>query len=187
MDGWVQPPGLGEGQMGRTRTSAGLVMYTGAGSTLQVLLVHPGGPLFARKDKGHWTIPKGEPDGGEELLDCARREFSEETGMVSIPPYIGLGSIVQKGGKVVHAWAFAWPDGKPVPPVRSTDFEMEWPRGSGRMARFPEVDRGEMMPLQTAALHLKASQLPLLDRLAAHLGVQGTKLAGTAPTDAGTP
>ena len=143
-------------------------MYRIRGEGIQVFLAHPGGPLFAYKDHGHWTIPKGEVDPGEsDLLATAIREFQEEIGIT--PPagaqFLPLGSIRQKGGKVVHAWAFCgeWPDHQPV---KSNQFELEWPPGSGVMREFPEVDRAEFFDLAEARLRIKPTQIPLLDELA---------------------
>src|SRR5580692_807100 len=107
------------------RLSAGLLMFRIKDGTLQVLLAHPGGPLFQKKDEGAWTIPKGEPEGDEELLAVAQREFTEETGLSAAGPFLPLGSIQQKGGKIVHAWAFAG-DCDPRD-VRSNLFTLEWP------------------------------------------------------------
>jgi predicted NUDIX family NTP pyrophosphohydrolase len=129
-----------------SRISAGLVMFRRRGGRLEVFLAHPGGPLFVQKDDGHWTIPKGEAEPDEELLPTAIREFGEETGITIDPgsPFIGLGTIVQKG---------------------SNTFEMEWPPGSGRLQSFPEVDRARYFPLEEARRKLKERQVPLLDRL----------------------
>jgi predicted NUDIX family NTP pyrophosphohydrolase len=126
------------------------------------------GPLYATRDEGHWTIPKGEPDGDDELLHVARREFLEETGH---PPPDGipieLGSIQQKGGKVVHAWAL---EGELDPAAaHSNTFEMEWPPRSGRRATFPEIDRLEWFAPDEARRRIKDAQIPLIDRLEAAL------------------
>src|SRR2546423_1134760 len=119
------------------RLSAGLLMYRFRDGELQVFLVHPGGPYFARKDEDSWTIPKGEPDPGEDLLAAAQREFQEETGIAPAGPFTPLTPVKQKGGKVVHAWAFEGDcEGKAVV---SNTFTMEWPPGSGRQAAFPEI------------------------------------------------
>ena len=152
-----------------TRTSAGILLFRRVGSGLELLLGHPGGPLFAARDEGYWSIPKGEPDdAAEPLLEVARREFAEETGHpVPDGPVIELGSIVQKGGKVVHAWAV---DGD-LDPARSVsnDFEMEWPPRSGRRATFPELDRVGWFDPTAARGAVKATQIPLIDRLEATL------------------
>ena len=151
-----------------TRTSAGILLYRVTAGGLETLLAHPGGPFFAKRDAGAWSIPKGEPDDGEALLDVAQREFAEETGHpVPAGAMIELGSIVQKGGKVVHAWAVK---GDLDPAVaRSNTFEMEWPPKSGRKAAFPEIDRVAWFDPAEARVRIKATQIPLLDRLEAAL------------------
>lgn len=143
-----------------SKISAGLVMLD---PSLRVLLVHPGGPFFKRRDLGIWSIPKGLVEPGENLLAAARREFREELGLE--PPMTGLvplGSIKQGGGKIVHAWAFQgeWDPSALV----SISFEIEWPRGSGRLQRFPEVDRAEFFEPPVAAQKVIAAQRPLLER-----------------------
>jgi predicted NUDIX family NTP pyrophosphohydrolase len=144
-------------------------MYRLRNGTLQVFLAHPGGPLYARKDNGHWSIPKGEPPEGEALFDAAKREFEEETGLKPQGPFVELGSIQQKGGKIVHAWAFE-DDCDDSQPICSNLFEMEWPPRSGRSQSFPEVDRAQFFPLPEAKQKLRDSQWPLVERLAAILG-----------------
>ncbi|HTY62483.1 MAG TPA: NUDIX domain-containing protein [Acidobacteriota bacterium] len=158
----------------RSRVSAGLLMYRFRDGELQVFLAHPGGPLYQKKDEGYWTIPKGEPPAGEDLHDAAVREFEEETGIKPHGPYLELGSIVQKGGKVVYGWAFAG-DHDPSQPVRSNLFEMQWPPGSGRIQSFPEVDRAQFFPLCEGKKKLKNTQWPLVERLAARLEFPVTK------------
>lgn len=132
-------------------------------ATIEVLLAHPGGPLFAKKDDGHWTVPKGEYADDEDALEAARREFNEETGLTSSPPFIDLGEIKQKGGKLVRAWAFEG-DCDPATIVSNT-FEMEWPPKSGKRQSFPEVDRCAFFTLAQARDKIKPSQVPLLDAL----------------------
>jgi predicted NUDIX family NTP pyrophosphohydrolase len=153
------------------KSSAGLVMYRIRDGLLEVFLAHPGGPLYQSKDDGYWTIPKGEPPEGEPLLAAAIREFEEETGVQSHRPFIDLGSIRQKGGKTVYAWAFEG-DYDGSPPIRSNMFEMQWPPGSGRLQSFPEVDRAQFFTLAEAKRKLKETQWPLIERLAARLGLQ---------------
>ena len=153
------------------RISAGILLYRRAGDGgLEVLLAHPGGPFFKDRDLGDWTIPKGEPDGHAEPLDVvARREFAEETGTPIDPtePTIPLGTIVQKGGKIVHAWAVEG-DLDPAEALSNT-FAMEWPPRSGRREVFPEIDRVGWFAPAEARRRIKASQIPLIDRLEAAL------------------
>lgn len=153
-----------------TRVSAGILLYRLAGARLEILLAHPGGPLFARRDADSWSIPKGEPDGDEPLFDVARREFAEETGHpVPDGPVHDLGTIVQKGGKVVFAWAVEG-DLDPALAVSNT-FDLEWPPKSGRTVAFPEIDRVAWFDPNEARTRIKASQIPLLERLEAVLAV----------------
>lgn len=146
------------------RQSAGLVMYRVVDGKVEVFLAHPGGPFFVKKDEGHWTIPKGEPDEGEDLLVAAEREFEEETGLKPAGPYLDLGSIQQKGGKIVHAWGFEgdWPEGREH---KCNTFETEWPIGSGLFKAFQEIDRVCFFPLEEAKRKLKETQVPLIERL----------------------
>ncbi len=133
----------------------------------QVLLAHLGGPYFAHKDLNAWGVPKGEVEEGEEPLVTARREFAEETGLKPDGPFIPLDSVKQKSGKVVHAWAV---EGE-FDPARlvSNTFEMEWPRGSGKLTAFPEIDRAEWFSLEAARKKIIAAQADFLDRLVAAL------------------
>jgi predicted NUDIX family NTP pyrophosphohydrolase len=135
---------------------------------LDVLLVHPGGPFFARKDDGVWTIPKGEIAPGEDLLKRAQIEFEEELGIRPHGNWIDLGSIKQKGGKTVHAWAFEGdlPDSFKL---KSNTFELEWPPRSGKLKQFPEIDRAEFFPEEIARQKINPAQIPFLDRLRAAL------------------
>jgi predicted NUDIX family NTP pyrophosphohydrolase len=150
------------------RISSGILLFRRPGGRLEVLLAHPGGPFFARKDEGHWTIPKGEVDPGEELFAVGRREFAEETGQ-PLPdgPSKELGSIVQKGGKIVHAWAVEG-DLDPGAGVSNT-VELEWPPGSGRRQTFPEIDRVAWFGPDEARRRIKSTQIPFIDRLEAEL------------------
>jgi len=154
------------------RVSSGILLYRRPGGRLEVLLAHPGGPYFARKDEGHWTIPKGEVDPGEEFVSVGRREFEEETGQpVPEGPSRELGSIVQKGGKIVHAWAV---EGDLDPDAgASNTFEVEWPPGSGRRQSFPEIDRVAWFDAGEARRRIKATQIPFIDRLEAGLDPAG--------------
>lgn len=146
------------------RTSAGILLWRRNGGRLEVLLGHNGGPFWAKKDHGHWTVLKGEAEPGEELEAVARREFAEETSH-ELPqgPMIGLGEIVQKSGKLVVAWAVEG-DLDPAAAASNT-FEMEWPPRSGRVQQFPEIDRVEWFAPDEARRRLKAAQVPFLDRL----------------------
>jgi predicted NUDIX family NTP pyrophosphohydrolase len=145
-------------------TSAGLLMYRRRREGgIEVLLVHPGGPFWKNKDDGAWTIPKGEVAEGEDLLATARREFEEETGTAPRGEFVSLGSIKQKGGKIVHAWAV---EGEiDTSAIRSNTFTMEWPPRSGKRATFPEIDRGEFFDLETARRKMNPAQGALLERL----------------------
>jgi predicted NUDIX family NTP pyrophosphohydrolase len=154
------------------RISSGILLFRRRDGRLEVLLAHPGGPFFARKDQGHWTIPKGEVDPGEELFAVGRREFEEETGQ-PLPdgPSTELGSIVQKGGKVVHGWAV---EGDLDPSAgASNTFELEWPPGSGRRQAFPEIDRVAWFEPDEARRRVKPTQIPFIDRLEAGLRSTG--------------
>lgn len=141
-------------------------MYRRGPSGLEVLLAHPGGPFFRTKDAGAWTIPKGIPSTGEALPDAARREFAEEIGLPAGDGLVALGEVRQKGGKVVHAWAFE--GDLPVDFVlRSNTFDLEWPPRSGRRHKFPEVDRAELFPVNVARTKINPAQSVFLDRLEA--------------------
>jgi predicted NUDIX family NTP pyrophosphohydrolase len=145
------------------RVSAGLLMFRRKGDVPQVLLAHPGGPLWAKKDLGAWTIPKGEGAPDEDLLATARREFEEETGFRPQGPFHPLGSVKQRAGKVVHAWAFE--DDVDPAALRSNTFSMEWPPRSGQWHDFPEVDRAEFFDLDEARRRINPAQALLLDAL----------------------
>jgi predicted NUDIX family NTP pyrophosphohydrolase len=135
----------------------------GAGGAVEVLLVHPGGPFWAKKDAGAWSIPKGEVSEGEDVLEAARREFAEELGFAADGEYRELGSAKQKGGKVVHAWAFEGDCDTAA--CRSNTVRVEWPPRSGKWQTFPEVDRAEFFTLEAAREKINAGQVPLLERL----------------------
>jgi predicted NUDIX family NTP pyrophosphohydrolase len=147
------------------KTSAGLLMYRKINDIPEYFLVHPGGPFFKNKDDGFWTIPKGEPEEGEELLETAQREFFEETGIKPIPPYIQLGQVKQKGGKVVHAWAF---EKDCNDPIQCNTFSIEWPPKSGIITSFPEVDLGGYFKYEEASLKINEAQAEFIKRLKAH-------------------
>jgi predicted NUDIX family NTP pyrophosphohydrolase len=157
----------------RSRISAGLLMYRRRGGQIEFLLVHPGGPFFLRKDEGSWTIPKGEALPDEDLLSRARIEFAEEVGFEPSGVYLPLGVIRQKGGKTVHAWAFAG-DLPNEFVLRSNTFELEWPPRSGKHQTFPEVDRAEFFPAQQAREKINPAQVEFLDRLVAALSASST-------------
>jgi predicted NUDIX family NTP pyrophosphohydrolase len=149
--------------MGMGRISAGLLLFRRAPAGVEVLLVHPGGPLWAKRDLGAWSIPKGEVAEGEELLAAARREFAEELGFAPAGEFLPLGAIKQKGGKTVHAWAV---EGDcDAAGCKSNTFRMEWPPRSGKWAEFPEVDRAEFFSLAAAREKINTVQAPLLDQL----------------------
>ena len=145
--------------------SAGLLLYRRRGSSLEVFLVHPGGPYWEKKDAGSRSVPKGLVDGGEEELACARREFKEETGFDAplASPTHDLGTFRQPSGKRLHVWAL---EGDCDPAALSSNlFEMEWPPRSGRTASFPEVDRGGWFDRAQANIKIASGQRPLLDKL----------------------
>lgn len=156
--------------MAKKKESAGLLMYRRTAGGVEVFLVHPGGPYFARKDGGAWSVPKGEIDDDEEpALEVARREFQEETGQTveacgARGDVLPLGSVRQANGKTVYAWAFEgdWPEGAVF---ESNTFELEWPPRSGRRQPFPEVDRGEFFPLEEARKRINPAQVDFLDRM----------------------
>jgi len=150
------------------RTSSGILLWRKREGCLEVLLAHQGGPFWAKKDLGHWTIPKGEVEPGEEFEAVARREFAEETGHdAPDQPLIALGEITQKSGKLVLGWAVEG-DLDPSTAVSNT-YELEWPPHSGVLQTFPEIDRVEWFKLEQARRRLKAAQVPFLDRLEAAL------------------
>lgn len=149
------------------RESAGLLMYRIHNGAPEVLLVHPGGPFWKAKDAGAWTIPKGEIQPSEEPLAAALREFEEELGFKPAGSFFPLASIRQKGGKVVHAWAF---EGECDPAaIRSNTFDLEWPPRSGKLQQFPEVDRAGFFSFAVAAQKINPAQIGLLKDLEAQL------------------
>lgn len=160
--------------MARGGRSAGILLFRRGAEGLEVFLVHPGGPFFVKRDAGAWSLPKGEVEGDEDPLEVALREFAEETGRSVSACAPGakprpLGSVRQRGGKLVTAWAVEgdWPAG--AEPV-SNRFEMEWPPGSGRRQSFPEVDRSGFFPIAEAREKINPAQAELLDRLFRELG-----------------
>jgi predicted NUDIX family NTP pyrophosphohydrolase len=151
------------------KASAGILLYRRAGAGIEVLLAHPGGPYFAGRDQGAWTIPKGEIEAGEVADAVARREFEEETGHpVPDGSLVELGTIRQKGGKIVTAWAV---EGDLDPATaRSNTFPLEWPPRSRRFVETPEIDRVEWFAPEEARRRIKDTQVPFIDRLLGALG-----------------
>jgi len=149
------------------RNSAGLLPYRETASVLEVLLVHPGGPFWAKKDEGAWSIPKGEIGDGEDPLAAAMREFTEETGFIPEGDFLALKPIVQPGGKRVQAWAMR--ANFDAVRLHSNLFSMEWPPRSGRQRQFPEVDRAAWFDIGTARVKILKAQMPLLDDLMAQM------------------
>jgi predicted NUDIX family NTP pyrophosphohydrolase len=153
------------------RASAGILMYRRSNGALEVFLVHPGGPFWAKKDAAAWSIPKGEFDPSEDPLVVARRELEEETGLIAAGNFRPLGPIRQAGGKVVHAFAL---EGDCDPEaIRSNTFEIEWPPRSGRRQAFPEIDRAAWFPIDVARGRVHKGQIALLDELWAVLAGDG--------------
>jgi predicted NUDIX family NTP pyrophosphohydrolase len=148
------------------KISAGLLMYRVRGPIPEFLLAHPGGPFFARRDRGHWTVPKGLVEPGESPLDAAIREFDEETGFATHPPYLPLGHVDQSK-KRVFVWAVEG-DADPAA-LQSNPFEVEWPPRSGRLQTYPEIDRVAWFDPVSATAHILKAQQPLLLRAMAHL------------------
>lgn len=145
------------------KASAGLVMYRVRGGEIEVLLVHPGGPFWAKKDAGAWFIPKGEAKADEDLFTTAKREFAEETGLKAEGRFLELGSVKHKSGKTVTAWAF---EGNCDPAaIKSNTFTMEWPPRSGRQQEFPEVDRAAFYTIEAAREKMHPAEFEFLTRL----------------------
>lgn len=148
----------------RSKRSAGIILYRKRNGIIEIFLVHPGGPYWAKKDLGSWSIPKGEYHEGEEALDAARREFLEETGVAVNGPFLALTPVRQPSGKIITAWAA---EGELDPArLRSNSFSLEWPPKSGSSQNFPEVDRGAWFSLAEARDKLSRGQLPLLQGIA---------------------
>lgn len=155
------------------KQAAGLLLFRGVVGALEVLLVHPGGPLWARKDDGAWSIPKGEVEPDEEALAAARREVEEETGARPSGTFIALSPVRQTGGKIVHVWAIE-SDFDPAS-LESNLFEMEWPPKSGNRRSFPEVDRAAWFDLETAGRKILPSQAVVLQHLQERLTETGVR------------
>jgi predicted NUDIX family NTP pyrophosphohydrolase len=145
------------------KTSAGLLMYREQNGPMEVLLVHLGGPFWKNKDRGAWFVPKGEINSGEDLLDAAKREFQEETGLIPRGDLVSLGSVKHKSGKTVYAWALTG-DCDPSS-LKSNTFEMEWPPKSGRMVTFPEIDRADFFTFEAAREKMHPAEFEFLSRL----------------------
>jgi predicted NUDIX family NTP pyrophosphohydrolase len=152
------------------KRSAGLLMYRRGNGGVEVFLVHPGGPFWAKKDLGAWTVPKGQYDESEPALDAAKREFEEETGVVPRGNFVGLGEVRQPSGKIVSAWAF---EGDCDPDKLTSNLcQFEWPPRSGRFIEIPEVDRGAWFSMTEARARIRAAQQPFLDRLLRELKIE---------------
>jgi predicted NUDIX family NTP pyrophosphohydrolase len=164
------------------KISAGLLMFRFEKGKLEVLLAHPGGPFFRNKHDGHWSIPKGEPDESENnLLETAKREFNEETGIEpKAPEYIPLGTILQKGGKTVHAWAFEGTIEPGFQP-KSNTFKTEWPPKSGKQMLFSEIDRIDFFSIIEAKKKIKSTQIDFIERLKKYLEEKHINLQVKSP------
>jgi predicted NUDIX family NTP pyrophosphohydrolase len=149
------------------KISAGILLFRRRPAGLQVMLVHPGGPFWAKKDAGSWSIPKGLADAGEDLLAAAKREFLEETGMAVEGEFLDLGAHKQPGGKTIVAWACEADFDTTA--LRSNTFAMEWPPRSGRMAEFPEVDKAAWYSIDEALEKINKGQAPIIEALAERL------------------
>lgn len=151
------------------KTSAGLLMYRLKNGALEIFLAHPGGPFFRNKDDGHWSVPKGEPSDEEtDLLETAKREFEEETGIKPQGNFIPLGQIIQKGGKTVYAWAFEG-DLQDDFQHKCNTFDAEWPPHSGKRMTFLEIDKVEFFPAEKAKKKIKDRQIEFIERLEEYL------------------
>jgi len=155
------------------KRSAGILLFRRAEAGIEVFLVHPGGPFWAKKDLGAWSLPKGEYEDGEDPLTAAKREFTEETGSIVDGAFIELGDLKQPSGKVITAWAIER-DLDPAS-IKSNSFSMEWPPKSGKMQEFPEVDAGAWYVLSAALEKLLKGQADFIARLAEKLGVNVPK------------
>lgn len=165
------------------KTSAGILMFRRRGDGIEVLLVHPGGPFWAKKDEGAWSIPKGEYEDGEDAFSAATREFEEETGVAVDGEFTELTQLKQPSGKRVSAWAL---EGEcDATSMRSNTFTMEWPPKSGRQAEFPEVDRAAWFGLATARRKLHRGQVPFIDELCLALGVDVSRIEEAADDSLG--
>jgi len=159
-----------------SKSSAGILLYRKRGVEVEVFLAHPGGPFWARKDEGAWSIPKGEYDPEEDPLTAARREFAEETGLTVQGPFYAFGTLKQSGGKAVTVFAMEG-DADPASIVSNT-FELEWPPRSGKVRSFPEIDQVAWFELEDARRKLLPGQRPFLDRLLDHMKEPGDRCSG---------
>lgn len=157
------------------KQSAGILMYRSRKGITEVFLVHPGGPFWAKKDEGAWSIPKGEYESGADVLEAAKREFEEETGFSVEGRFTSLTPIKQKGGKSVRAWAVE--GDVEAENIKSNTFTMEWPPKSGKQKEFPEVDRAGWFPLHAAKKKILKSQVPFIEALQKILGEASTDSA----------
>ena len=153
----------GRSRAPRRNVSAGLLLFRRTNGALELFVAHPGGPFWRDRDVGAWTIPKGAVEEGEDLLAAAMREFVEETGITPVPPFLSLGSVRQKAGKTIHAWA--WEGDADAEAITSNSMKTEWPRGSGRWIEYPEVDRCAWLPPDEARRRLNPAQAELIGRL----------------------
>ena len=162
--------------MKSARASAGLLLFRRGTTGLELFLAHPGGPFWQRRDGGAWTIPKGLAEEGEDALAAACREFKEETGLTPEGPFIPLGSVRQKAGKLVHAWA--WEGDADPATITSNTMQTEWPRGSGQWLTFPEVDRCAWFDPSVARQKINPAQATFIDRLESELTRQKPRPSG---------
>lgn len=153
-----------------TKHSAGLLMYRFSGNDIEVFLVHPGGPFWAKKDVASWSIPKGEFSSNENSLEAARREFEEETGFPVDGKFTSLDMLKQPSGKIIHAWAFEGDCDSTK--IKSNTFSMEWPPKSGKEQEFPEIDKAGWFNIETAKTKLHKGQVAFIDRLLKKLNIQ---------------
>jgi predicted NUDIX family NTP pyrophosphohydrolase len=163
----------------RPKVSAGLLLFRRSGDLIEYFLAHPGGPFWRNRHEGAWTIPKGLMEENEEPLAAARREFFEETGVEPSGPFLELGSVRLKSGKVIHAWA--WEGDADAAGIRSNEARLEWPRGSGRWITYPEVDSCGWFASEEARKLLNPSQAGLIERLERLLGTQNSGVRNQGP------